>query len=406
MAKSKALEGVVVLDLTHVLAGPFAVKILADFGADIIMIEPPKGGFYRQISASMIGSEVEAKRYSWEIRRNRRSAAIALGSPKGNEVFLELVRKADVVVQNYGPGVMDKMGLGYETLKEANPNIIYCAISGFGQTGPYKDKLAYDPIIQAASGIISQTGFPDGPPVKVGISVADYCGGVYAAIGMLIALYYKKVTGKGQMIDASMLDALFQWTQGHRMAVKMTGGMERFGNRFPAALLDAYKTKDDKYLMFTVQTDAQWESFLRLIGKEEIIAEKWDFLTRNVKRRDEAEGWCSEWARTKTLEEAIEGLSAVRIAANRITTTMELETDPHILAREMLVEINDPELGKISGIVAPAPKLSESPAAIDIEKGIPKLGQHTEEVLSGMLGYSKEKIAKLKEEGIVKVKLA
>ncbi len=399
MAKSKALEGVVVLDLTQVLAGPFAATLLSDFGADVIMIEPPMGGFYRQRHRP--GQPIEeSKRRGWSLRRNRRSATVNLQDPKGKEIFLELVKKADVVVQNFSPGTMDRLGLGYDTLKKANPGIIYCPMTGYGSTGPYKDKLAYDSIIQADSGIQSMTGFPDGPPVKPGPSIADYCGGVYAAVGILIALYHKQATGEGQMVDAGMLDALCHWTV-NEAGTGVMAVAERYGNRYPAAILDAHKTKDDEYLVFTTQTDVQWETLLKLIGKEEIIAEKWDTMTRNIKRRDEVESWNSAWAKTKTLEEALKELAEVRIPATGVTTRKQLRTHPQVLARELLVEIDDPEVGKLGGIRGIVPKLLGTPGMIDTDKVPPELGQHTEEILSEMLGYSKEKTAKLKEEGVV-----
>jgi CoA:oxalate CoA-transferase len=399
LAKAKALEGVVVLDLTQVLAGPFAVHFLADFGADVIMIEPPMGGFYRQRRRP--GQSLEdSRRWGWGSRRNRRSATVNLQDSRGKEVFLELVKKADVVVQNFSPGTMDRLGLGYDTMKKANPGIVYCAMTGYGSTGPYKDKLAYDPIIQADSGLTSMTGFPDGPPVKAGPNVADYCGGVYATVGMLLALYHKKATGEGQMVDAGMLDALCHWTVNETGLAEMTG-MERFGNRYPAAILDAHETKDGQYLVFTTQTDAQWETLLKLIGKEEKIAEKWDSQTRNIKRRDEVEGWNSAWVKTKTLEEALKELSEARIPATNVVTRRQLKTHPQVLARELLVEIDDPEVGKLDGIRGIAPKLLGTPGMIDMGKAPPELGQHTNEVLSGLLGYSEEKIAELKKEGVV-----
>jgi CoA:oxalate CoA-transferase len=399
MAKSKALDGVVVLDMTQVLAGPFAATLLSDFGADVIMVEPSMGGFYRQRRRP--GQSLEdSRRRGWSMQRNRRSFAINLKTQKGKEIFLELVKKADVVVQNFSPGTMDKLGLGYDALSKANPGIIYCAMTGYGSTGPYRDKLAYDSIIQADSGIQSMTGFPDGPPVKVGPSIADYCGGVYAVVGILIALYNRTVTGKGQMIDAGMLDAMCHWTV-NEIGFGEREVVERYGNRYPAAILDAHKTKDDEYVVLTTQTDEMWEILLKLIGKEEIIPEKWDPETRNITRRDEAEGWVSAWAKTKTLDEALKELKDARIPATAVTTRKQLATHPQVLAREILVEVNDPDVGKIGGIRGIAPKLLGTPGMIDMDKVPPELGQHTEEILATMLGYGKEQIAKFKEEQVI-----
>jgi CoA:oxalate CoA-transferase len=396
---ARALERVVVLDLTQVLAGPFAVTMLADFGADVIQIEPPGGGFYHNRSRSGL-SIAENRRMSWSKNRNRRSITLNLRSPKGKDIFFELVKKADVVVQNFSPGTMEKLGLGYDRLRESNPEIIYCAMSGFGQTGPYKDRLAYDPIIQAASGIMSVTGFPENPPVKVGVNLADYLGGVYAVIGILLAMHYKHRTGKGQMIDCAMFDALCHFTLNETHTGRKMG-VERFGNRYPAAILDVHQTKDGQYLLFTAQTDAQWESFLRLIGREEIIAEKWDPHTRNIERRDEVEQWAREWARGKTLNEAMSELAEARLAGAEVTKMSALESDPHVLARELSVQVEDPECGKLDGIRGIVPKLSETPGSVGTAEHVTELGQHSEEILTELLGYTEDEIAKLREDGAV-----
>jgi CoA:oxalate CoA-transferase len=394
---AKALEDIVVLDLTQVLAGPFAVTILADFGADVIQIEPVEGDYNRRLTASR---PVETQRLAdWTKRRNRRSITLNLRSPKGKDIFLELVKKADVVVQNFSPGTMEKLGLGYDRLRESNPEIIYCAMSGFGQTGPYKDRLAYDSIIQAASGIMSMTGFPDAPPVRVGPNVADYAGAVYAVIGILLALHYKQRTGKGQMIDCAMFDAMCHWTI-HEIGGIIATGKERVGNRHPWAIQDIYETRDGQNLLFAVQTDAQWESFLRLVGKEELIAEKWDFNTR-IQRSEEIYPLAIEWAKGKTLEEAIEELNAVRIPNSAVTRAMDLETDRQVLDRQMCNIVEDPVVGAVRGVIGVAPKLSETPGSIDVERGITELSQHTEEILTGLLGYRDEDVAMLKREGVI-----
>jgi len=395
---AKALKGVVVLELTQVLAGPFAVTMLADFGADVIQIEPPGGGFYHNRSRSGL-SVAENRRMSWSKNRNRRSITLNLRNPKGKEIFLELVKKADIVVQNFSPGAMERLGLGYDILKESNPGIIYCAMSGFGQTGPYRDRLAYDSIIQAASGIMSMTGFPEIPPVRVGPNVADYAGAVYAVIGILLALHYKQRTGKGQMIDCAMFDAMCHWTV-HEIGGIIATGKERVGNKHPWALQELYETRDGEYLIFAVQTDAQWESFLRLAGKEELIAEKWDFNTR-IQRSEEIYPVAMEWAKSKTLEEAIKELTAVRIPNSGVTRALDLETDPQVLERQMCNIVEDPVVGAVRGVTGVAPKLSETPGSIDVKRGIPELSQHTEEILTKLLGYRKEDMAILKREGAI-----
>jgi crotonobetainyl-CoA:carnitine CoA-transferase CaiB-like acyl-CoA transferase len=202
------------------------------------------------------------------------------------------------------------------------------------------------------------------------------------------------------MIDHGMLDAISHWTVGEIDLGEMTG-MERFGNRYPMAILDAHKTKDDEYLVFTAQSDDQWESLLKVIGKEEIIAEKWDAHKRNVIRRDDVERWNSEWAATQNLDEALKKLHAAHIPGTGVTTRKQLKTHPQILAREMLVDIMDPVYGKLSGVRGTAPKLRGTPGVINTDITPCELGEHTEEVLTQMLGFSKEKIAELKKQGIV-----
>jgi len=395
---AKALDDVIVLDLTQVLAGPFAVTILADFGADVIQIEPVGGDYGRRLFSTY--NKKLMRLDNWNTRRNRRGMSLNLRSQKGKEIFLELVKKADVVVQNFSPGAMERLGLGYDVMKEANPGIIYCAMSGYGQTGPAKDQLAYDGRIQADSGLMSMTGFPENPPVKVGIPVADYAGATYAVIGILLALHYKERTGKGQMVDAAMFDAICKWTVGEIRLVEMSG-KDRNGNHHPmVAPSGVYETKDNQYISYGAQTDAQWESFLKLVGKEEFIAEKWDYSTR-LQRNDEIEPWAKEWARSKTLEEAMRELTEARLVGNGITRAIELETNPQVLEREMYNVVDDPECGEIKGVVGVTPKLSETPGSIGTAQNIPELSQHTEEILSELLGYSKKEISKLKEEGVV-----
>jgi CoA:oxalate CoA-transferase len=393
----KALEDVIILDLTQVLAGPFAVTLLADFGANVIQIEPVNGDYSRRLIASR---PIESQRlHDWNKRRNRRNMTLNLRSQQGKELFLELVKKADVVIQNFRPGAMDRMGLGYEILKEVNPGIVYCAISGFGQTGPYKNRLAYDPIIQATSGIMSMTGFPENPPVRVGANLADYIGAIYADIGVLIALHYKQRTGKGQMIDCAMLDAMVHWIVNDTGGIIATGE-ERMGNKHPWALQELYETKDGEYLIFAIQTDEQWESFLKLVGREDILAEKWDYHTR-LQRSEEMYPIAAEWVKSKTQNEAIEALSAAHIANSAITRAIELEKDPQIQERQMFNIVADPVVGAVRGVIGTAPKLSETPGSINEKRGFPEYNQHTAEILKEILGYTNDQIEMLKKEGII-----
>jgi crotonobetainyl-CoA:carnitine CoA-transferase CaiB-like acyl-CoA transferase len=388
------LGDIMVLDLTQVLAGPFAVTMLSDLGADVIKIEPPSGGYSKNLS----GLPPEYKRImGWRTGRGRRAITIDFSQEKGKRLFLDLVKKCDVVVQNFSVGVMDKLGIGYSVLSKANPAVIYCSISGFGETGPLRNKRAYDPTIQAYSGLNSMTGFPDQPPVRVGIQVADYVGATYAVIGILAALRYRDISGKGQMIDCSMYDAMVAWTGGETLTSKLTG-MERQGNTHPyGSPAELFQTKEGKYFMYGVQTDSQWEEFLRMIGKEQLIQEKWNFGKRWM-NKPELNRWAAEWAKTKTLEEAIAECDKHKLVNAPIITSAELRSAPQAIARECFIEIED-ETGKLQISGPTPPKLSLTPSRI--KGGPPRHGQHNEEVFTGILGYNAKEVAVLKEEGVI-----
>jgi CoA:oxalate CoA-transferase len=394
---TKALGDIVILDLTQVLAGPFAVTMLGDFGADIIKIEPPQGDFNRHLFASQPpGTE---RLVDWSQRRNRRGITLNLRSEKGKDIFLEMVKKADVVVENFSTGTMDKLGLGYAILKGANPDIIYCAMSGFGQTGPYKDELAYDPIIQAASGIMALTGFPQNPPVRVGMQIADIAGAVYAVIGILLALHNRSITGKGQMIDCAMFDGLSHWTLVELFAGVNITGKDRIGNEHPMGLAGSYETKDGHNIVLAILSDNEWNNFLKVIGKEDVIAEKWNSRTR-LQNKDKIEPWIKNWLKGVTLDQAGETLTRARIAHHRVTRLQELKADPQVADRKLLIDVDDPKYGKMK-VRGLAPRLSETPGSIGTADRVPELGQHTEEVLAELLGYGKKEATKLREEGVI-----
>jgi len=388
------LSDIRVLDLTRVLSGPFAVTMLSDMGADVIKIDPPSGGSLKKLG----GLPLEFKRImNWRTERGRRSITIDLTKEKGKNLFLRLVEKSDVVVQNFSVGVMDKLGIGYCELSKANPCIIYCSISGFGETGPLRKKRAYDPAIQAYSGLNSMTGFPNQPPVRVGIQLADYVGATYAVIGILAALRYRDISGKGQMIDCSMYDAMVAWTGGEILTSKLTGA-ERQGNTHPfGAPAELFETKDGKYFMYGVLTDAQWEEFLTMIGKKQLIQEKWN-LGKRLMNKAELNRWAAEWAKTRTLDEAIALCDKHKLVNAPIVTAAELASAPQAVARECFIEIED-EIGKLNVSGPTPPKLSLTPSRI---KGCPpKHGQHNDEIYSGLLGCSHNDIAILREEGVV-----
>jgi CoA:oxalate CoA-transferase len=394
----KPLENIRVIDMTQVLAGPFCTQLLSTMGAEDIRIEPPWGAYGSALYESI---PLDVRRRMWGVtQRNKKNVTLNLNSQKGREIFIELVRKGDVVVENYGPGVMEKLGLDYQTLKEVNPRIIYCSIKGYGQNGPWKDKVAYDTCIQAAAGLLSTIGYPDRPPVRVGPSISDCLGGLYATIGILIALHARDtLTGKGQMIDCAMYDATISILV-ETVAHSLFDGkpLPRMGNHsIMASPSGAYRTKDDKLEFIQIQTEAQWKAFLKLVGREDILAQEWSFRKR-VEQADEADKMAEAWTQTKTQEEIENILNKMSIGCAPVTDLVELEMHPQAVAREMFLEIED-MYGKISGVTGVVPKLSDTPGGV--EWGAMPRGAFNEEIYIGLLGYSEEALNKLKEEGVI-----
>ena len=394
----RPLENVRIIDLTQVLAGPFCTQLLAVMGAEDIRIEPPWGGYSSALFNS-IPLDVR-RRITGAIQRNKKGITLNLNTEKGKDIFIELVKKGDVVVENFGPGIMEKLGLDYQIVKQANPRIIYCSIKGYGQSGPWKDKVAYDTCIQAASGLMSTTGYPDRPPVRVGPNISDCLGGLYAALGILIALHARDtITGEGQMIDCAMYDASISILQ-ENIAYSLFNGkpLSRMGNRsIMGSPSGAYGTKDGKLEFIQMQTDAQWETFLKLLGREDILTQKWNFRER-IERGEEVDKITEEWTRTKTQQEIEDTLNELSIGCAPVIDLVELPKHPQAVAREMLLEVDD-MYGKISGMVGVVLKLSDTPG--NVEWGLMPRGAFNEEIYAGLLGYTEEELIKLKEEGVI-----
>lgn len=394
----RPLENVRVIDLTQVLGGPFCTQILSSMGAEDIHIEPP-WGTYRSTLFKAFPMEIQRRLFG-PLFRNKKNVTLDLHSKKGKEIFLELLKKGDVVVQNFSPGTMEKLGLTYDVMKKANPKIIYCAISGYGQTGPWKNKTAYDMCIQAAAGLMSITGYPDRRPVRVGTAISDYLVGLYAALGILIALHTRDtITGKGQMIDCSMFDATLSVIQ-EGVAESLFRGepMQRTGNRHVYVIPSgAYGTKDGKLEFIAVQTEAQWGTFMKLLGKEDIVAQKWT-LPQRAEHGEELDEIVEAWTNTKTQQEIENILNELDIPCAPVMNLVELEKHPHSVAREMFVETDD-MFGKVSGILGVVPKLSDTPGGTDW--GNMERGAFNEEVYAGLLGYSEQQLDKLREEGVI-----
>lgn len=390
------LENVKVLDLTRVLAGPYATMILGDLGADIIKIEMPvKGDDARHFGPFLHGESA----YFMSLNRNKRSITLNLKHEKGKEIFLEMVKEVDIVVENYRPGTMEKLGIGYEVLSEINPKLIYAAISGYGQTGPYSKRAAYDAVIQAMGGIMSITGEVDGKPTRVGTSIADIIAGLFTVIGILAALNNRYETGKGQKVDVAMLDCQVAILENAIARYVVTGKVPKpIGNRHPSIVPFESFTTYDGEIMVSAGNDTLWAEFCKVIGKEELIDDE-RFKTNPLRNEnyDELRPLIAEPFKDRTTEEWQHMLDISGVPNSPINTIDKVLENPQVIARDMIVEINHPVSGKLKVPGIPI-KLSHTPGKI--RKNPPILGEHTEEILKELIGYKKEQIEELKKDDI------
>lgn len=387
-----ALEGVRIIDLSRVLAGPFCTMILGDLGAEVIKIEHCENGDETRGWGPPFVSGESA--YYLCANRNKESITINLKSEQGKEVFRQLVSTGDVVVQNFKTGTLDKMDLGYEQLREINPSLIMASITGFGLTGPYKDLPGYDYIVQAMGGLMSITGEAEGPPVKVGVAIADVLTGLYTCIGIISALYHRNKTGEGQEIDISLLDceisSLINVASNY-----LVGNVHpvRMGNQHPNIVPYQVFSASDGELVVAVGNDEQFKRFTRVIGRPD-LAEREEFRHNEARLRnkDELLPVCESVLKTKTKYEWKEQFDANGIPCGPINTIAEMFADPQVQARDMVVEMNHPLIEQLKLTGSPL-KLSKTP--VTMRKHPPLHGEHTNSVLQ-QLGYSEEEINHLK----------
>ncbi|MBU5294376.1 CoA transferase [Anaerosalibacter bizertensis] len=391
-----ALDNIKILDLTRVLAGPYATMILGDLGADIIKIEMPVKGDDARAFGPYLNDE---SAYFMSLNRNKRSMTLNLKSEKGKELFLEMVKKVDVVVENYRPGTMEKLGIGYDTLSKINPKLIYAAASGYGHTGPYSKRAAYDAVVQAMGGLMSITGEKGGKPVRVGTSIGDITAGLFTAIGILAALNNRNETGKGQKVDVAMLDCQVAILENAIARYVVTNEVPKpGGNKHPSIVpFESFETKDGE-IMIAAGNDSLWAKFCRVIGKEELIEDE-RFKTNPLrdKNYDELRPLIAESMKNRTTKEWQDMLDDSGVPNGPINTIDKVIEDPQVVAREMIVEIEHPIAGKLKTPGIPI-KLSDTPGKI--RNASPILGEHTEEILKEILEYDNEKIEELKRENI------
>lgn len=384
------LDGIKVLDFTQAAGGPFGGQLLGDMGADVIKIEPLTGDHFRH----MLGGAWTAA-----INRNKRGIAVDLKKPEGKEIILKMAKNADVFMEAFVPGVMDKLGLGYGVIKEINPRIIYCSISGYGQTGPYRGRAGYDVCAQCESGIMAATGEEGRPYVRIGSSLIDYGTGMYAAYGIALALLEREKTGRGQQIDVSLLDTGVSWMNYwityyslyHENPPRLGSGHQY------AAPYQVFETKD-RPMFIGVSTDKFWKSFCQVLNLPELAADP-RFATNDdrVKNRAELVPLVQKVIKEYTSAELLEKLDAVGIPCAPVNKIGDMVADPHVQERETVITMEYPGFGKI--LVPGIPlRLSETPG--EIRRAAPLLGEHTVEVLAEA-GYTEAEIKQLLEKKVV-----
>ncbi|MGV8146798.1 MAG: CaiB/BaiF CoA transferase family protein [Alkaliphilus sp.] len=393
---SAALEGVKILDLTRVLAGPYATMILADLGADVVKIEMPETGDDSRYFGPHIKGE---SAYFMSINRNKRSMTLNLKKEEGKKLFLEMIKEFDVVVENFRPGTMEKLGLGYDMLKTVNPKLVYAAASGYGHTGPYSKRAAYDAVVQAMGGLMSITGELGGKPTRVGSSIGDITAGLFTTIGILAALANRKMTGKGQMVDVAMLDCQVAILENAIARYTANGEIpEPMGNRHSAIVpFEPFETSDGE-IMIAVGNDVIWQKFCIAINKSELADD--DKFCTNVLRNENhsiIKSILANEISKKSTKKWQSILDNAGVPNGPINTIDKVVNDPQVIAREMIVEVEHPIAGKVKVPGIPI-KLSETPG--EITRHAPLLGEHTKEVLREVLGYDENKIKSLFDSGI------
>ena len=402
MAVSPPLTGIKVLDLTKLAPGPFCTMLLGDLGADIVKIEEPGAPTGRRAQqAGKAGSQGLAAAFGGSpfnaLNRNKKSIALNLKSGPGKEIFLRLAQRADIVVEEYRPGVAARLGIGYDKLSVRNPRLIYCSITGYGQDGPYRDLVGHDLNYIATAGVLSILGRKGQLPTIPHNIIADYAGGgMHGAIGILAALVARTQTGRGQYVDISMMDGALALMAQSFSTFFATGTVPRRGETMLDGAIpnyNVYETMDGKVI--TIGSLEPWffANLCRALGREDLIEHEF-----NPDKRAEIQKFLTDSFKTKTRDDWFDRLSKTDICVGKMNTLDEVENDPQVRARKMIVELDAPGGQKVKQ-VGISVKLSETPGSI--RSLAPALGQHTDEVLTG-LGYTLEQVAKWREEGAVK----
>src|SRR3984957_86653 len=394
------LKGLRVFDLTRVLAGPTCAQMLGDLGAEVIKIERPGAGDDTRGFAPPFMPGTNESAYFVGVNRNKKSVTLDISTPEGQEIAFRLIEKSDILVENFKMGSLAQYGLGYEQLHARFPRLVYCSITGFGQSGPYSPRPGYDSLIQAMGGVMSLTGEPDGLPQKVGVPVADLFAGLYGCIGILAALRHRDATGVGQQIDIGMLDTHAAWLANQGMNYLATGeNPPGLGNQHPNIVPYQVFPTEDGHMVLSIGNDPTFKRFCEGFALTHLLEEE-GFATNAARVQNRQlvtdtltpvmQGQCTIWW--------VDKLEALKIGCGPINKLSEGFADPHIIAREMVLEMDHATGGKMKMIANPV-KLSETPP--DYRLPPPVLGQHTDLVLTSKLGFGAAELASLREKGVI-----
>ena len=396
----RPLEGVRVVEMGSLLAGPFCGQLLADFGAEVIKVEPPgKGDPMREWGRH----RKEGRTLWWPIiARNKKSVTLNLREEQGQELARRLIASADVVVENFRPGTLERWGLGYEDLREINRGLVMVRVSGYGQTGPYRDQAGFGSIGEAMGGIRHVTGFPDRPPPRVGISLGDSLAATFGALGAVTALYNREANGgRGQVVDVAIYEAVLALMESTIPEYALAGHVRgRTGAILPfVAPSNTYPTREGDYVVIGANADTVFGRFSRAVGRPE-WAESEKFATHHARgeNQEELDDMISEWTGQRTVEEVLEAMKEAGVPAGKLFTAEDMLSDEQYAARGSVVEVEDPDIGPfpMQNVV---PRLSETPG--EVRWTGPKLGQHNDEIYGGVLGMGEEDLTTMRERGII-----
>jgi formyl-CoA transferase len=395
---SQPLEGFRILDLSRILAGPYCSMLLGDLGAEVIKVERPGVGDDTRAWGPPFAAGESA--YYLCANRNKKSITVNLKSPDGQEIIRQLARVSDVLLENFKVGELTELGLGYDQLKELNPGLVYCSITGYGQTGPDKDLPGYDFIIQGRGGVMSITGEPDGEPMKVGVAVVDITAGLFAANAIQAALLARARTGRGQALDIALLDAQVAWLANVASNYLVSNKRpERFGNGHPTIVpYQSFRARDG-FFCLAVGNDGQWRKLCTMLKRSD-LADDPRFATNpaRVQQREALIPLLQEVFATADIAHWLREIAAAGIPCGPVQSIDQVFADPQVLQREMVWTVPHPTANAVRLVGSPL-KLSETP--VMLRSHPPLLGEHTNEVLTDLLGYSSEALARLRKDGAI-----